>query len=285
MGKDRPFLVTGGGGQLGKALGRLLPNAIVLDRSALDVTRPDQVHEVFEAVRPGVVVNAAAYTRVDAAESEPELAERVNVRAVETLVDVTGKHGALLVQPSTDYVFAGDKPGKYTEEDPTGPLSVYGRTKLASEKAAASAPEHLIVRTSWVFGRGTNFVRSIVTAARTRRTLDVVCDQRGLPTYAFDLAKAINALVGKGARGLFHVAGGGEPVTWAELAAKAVGAAGLEAEVTPVTTEQYYAGKSGPVAPRPANSALDCAKAARIGVVLRSWESAVEEYVNEELAV
>jgi dTDP-4-dehydrorhamnose 3,5-epimerase len=283
VGNDRPVAVTGGKGQLGRAFSRLLPEAVILDRASLDITRHDKVHEVFENIRPGVIINAAAFTKVDAAEAEPELASRVNCDAVGYLAEVANALSALLVQISTDYVFPGDKQGSYTESDPTGPLSVYGKTKLRSEGAASAAGDHLIVRTSWVFGQGTNFISSILGAATKRAELSVVCDQTGLPTYAWDLAKAINVLVDLGARGLFHVAGGGDPASWAEVAATAITAAGLSTKVNPVTTRQYYAGKPGPIAPRPSNSVLDCSKAAAVGVSLRPWKQAVAAYVEKEL--
>ena len=253
----------------------------MLDRSSLDITDPAGIDRVLEEVRPRVVINAAAYTRVDAAEAEADLARRINVGAVSELARAANRLGALLVQFSTDYVFSGDKQGRYVEEDKPGPRSVYGQTKLESEDAARVASEHLIVRTSWVFGDGTNFVRAIVAAARKRPELSVVDDQRGLPTYAPDLAEAVDSLIAGGARGLFHVAGGGDPGSWAEVAEKAVGVAGLEARIRRVTTEQYYSGKPGPVAPRPANSALDCSKARELGINMRPWREAVEAYVKE----
>jgi dTDP-4-dehydrorhamnose reductase len=281
MGKHQPVLVTGGGGQVGKAFRKLYPEAVVLDRASLDITNPSGIEKALEEVRPGVLINAAAYTRVDAAEVEMHLARRINVDAVSLLARAATRCSALFVHFSTDYVFSGDKPGRYVEEDETGPRSVYGQTKLQSEQAARSAGEHLIVRTSWVFGEGTNFIRSILGAAHKHPELSVVDDQRGLPTYALDLAQAVDSLLAGGARGLFHVAGGGDPGTWAEVAEAAVGAAGLEVRIRRVTTEQYYSGKPGPVAPRPANSTLDCSKARRFGINMRPWREAVEAYVKE----
>lgn len=283
MGNDRPVAVTGGKGQLGRAFSRLLPDAVILDRASLDITSAEKVRGVLQTIRPRVVINAAAFTKVDAAEGEPDLARTVNADAVSYLAQAANELPALLVQLSTDYVFPGDKQGSYKESDPTGPLSVYGKTKLQSEEAAAAARNHLIIRTSWVFGEGTNFIRSILGAARKLPELSVVCDQKGLPTYAWDLAKAINVLVETGGRGLFHLAGGGDPGSWADVAATAIAAAGLSTRVNPVTTEQYYAGKPGPIAPRPANSALDCSKAAGVGVSLRPWKQAVASYVEREL--
>jgi dTDP-4-dehydrorhamnose reductase len=276
------LLVTGAGGQLGRALARLEPGAVLLDRSALDVLDPSAVAATIGRHRPAVVVHAAAWTRVDDAEADPEGAHRVNVGGTRSVAEAAAEVGALLVYVSTDYVFSGDRAEPYRERDPTGPRSVYGRTKLAGEAEAAAFGRHLVVRTSWVFGEGHNFVRSILRAAATRDELAVVDDQRGLPTYASDLAGGIRGLVDAGAEGLFHLAGGGEPGSWADLAEVALAAAGSPVHVRRVSTADYFAGRSTPVAPRPASSVLDCAKAAALGVALRPWQDAVAEYVPAE---
>ncbi|CAN5863560.1 N/A [soil metagenome] len=274
-------LVTGGGGQVGRAFACLLPDAVVLDRTELDIADTGRVQMVFDDVRPEVVYNAAAYTAVDRAEVEPEQARLINVDAVVNLANSARKHDALLVQFSSDYVFRGDA-GPYTELDRTVPVSVYGRTKLQGEVAArASGNRFLIIRTSWVFGDGHNFVRSIVGAAAKHNELTVVDDQRGRPTYAPDLAEGTAALVTAGCTGVFNLTGGGGSGTWADVAEAAIEAAGLPARVRRVTTAQYYSGKEGPVAPRPANSELDCSKAGKAGVNLRPWQAAVGEYVKE----
>jgi dTDP-4-dehydrorhamnose reductase len=274
-------LVTGGGGQLGRAFARLIPDAVVLDRDSLDIVEPRAVDRVFDEVRPEIVYNAAAYTAVDRAEAEPEKARLVNVDAVVNLAKAARRHQALLVQFSSDYVFRGNG-GPHTELDKTVPLSVYGRTKLQSELAArASGGPYLVIRTSWVFGDGHNFVKSIVGAAGKHDELTVVDDQRGRPTYAPDLAEGTAALVEAGCTGVYNLTGGGEPGTWADVAEAAIEAAGLRSRVRRVTTAQYYAGKQGPIAPRPSNSELDCSKARAAGVALRPWPEAVAEYVKE----
>jgi dTDP-4-dehydrorhamnose reductase len=274
-------LVTGGNGQVGRAFAALMPDAVVLDRSELDIVDTGQVQRVFDRVRPEVVYNAAAYTAVDKAEAEPERARLINVDAVVNLAAAAKMHDALLVQFSSDYVFRGDA-GPYTELARTFPLSVYGRSKLQSEIAArASGNRYLIIRTSWVYGDGHNFVKSIVGAAAKHDELTVVDDQRGRPTYAPDLAEGTAALVAAGCTGVYNLSGGGDAVTWAGFAEAAIEEAGLGARVRPVTTAQYYSGRQGPIAPRPANSELDCSKAAEAGVSLRPWRSAVAEYVKE----
>jgi dTDP-4-dehydrorhamnose reductase len=272
--------VTGSGGQLGRALATLVPEGVHLGKSDLDITDRAALHDAVLRHRPEVIINTAAYTKVDAAEADPEAAFAVNADAVSTLAEATSKSGSLLVQLSTDYVFRGDKQGAYLEDDETGPLSVYGKSKLEGEKAASAAERHLIVRSSWVFGEGHNFIRSILNAAASREELAVVDDQRGLPTHASDLAQGLLEVVKAGATGIYHLAGRGEPATWAELAELALEAAKLPPKVRRVTTAQYYAERPGPVAPRPANSVLDCSKAASLGVKLRPWPQAVLSYVK-----
>jgi dTDP-4-dehydrorhamnose reductase len=278
-------LVTGAGGQLGAALRALYPNGTFLTRSELDVTDDDAVVAAVEDHRPEVIVHTAAWTRVDEAESRSVEARAVNVGGTTAVVRAASKVDALVVYPSTDYVFAGDRLRPYEEEDDRSPLSVYGRTKALGEDAVADYPRHLIVRTSWVFGEGRNFVRAILDLAATRDTLEVVGDQIGRPTYAPDLAAGLLALVDQGVTGTFHLAGGGEPCSWAELADAAIASAVVVAAlpgkpvVTPVTTDQYSARLGGGVAPRPRYSVLDCTKAAELGVKLRPWREAVAEYV------
>lgn len=260
-----------------------MPSGTFLERADLDITDRTAVAETVVTSRASVVVNAAAYTKVDAAEADPEGARKVNVEGTKNLADACEGVGALFVYPSTDYVFDGRKRSPYLEDDPVGPLSVYGKTKLDGERAASFCRNHLIVRTSWIFGDGQNFIKAIVKAGRSSPVLDVVDDQWGLPTYAADLAVAILALIDKGVRGVFHLAGGGEPANWAGLAQTALRAAGLATEVRPVSTPEYYSGKSGPIGPRPAYSVLDCSKAASLGVSLRAWPKAVAQYVKEAL--
>jgi dTDP-4-dehydrorhamnose reductase len=280
VGFDKSLLVTGAGGQLGRALATLVPEGLHLGKSDLDITDRVAVLDKVLGHRPEVIINTAAYTRVDAAEADPEAAFAVNAAAVNNLAEATSKSGSLLVQLSTDYVFRGDKQGAYLEDDETGPLSIYGKSKLEGEKAASGAERHLILRSSWVFGEGHNFIRSILNAAASREELAVVDDQRGLPTYARDLAQGLLKLVNAGATGIYHLAGGGDPATWADLAELALEASRLPTKVRRITTAQYYAERPGPVAPRPANSVLDCSKAASLGVRLRRWPEAVLSYVK-----
>lgn len=276
--------MTGSGGQLGRALGPLVPGAILLGRQSLDVTDRSAVGAAVGRHRPAVVVHAAAYTRVDEAERDPEGAAAVNVDGTRNVAEAAEASGAMVVYPSTDYVFSGEKGGAYREDDEPAPLCVYGATKLEGERVVESLERHLIVRTSWVFGDGRNFVRTVLAAAGRAGEVTVVGDQWGLPTNAADLALGILGLLERKAAGRYHLAGGGDPATWADVAEAALAAAGVRAVVRRVSTAQYRAGRQGPLAARPANSVLDCSKAGSLGVSLRPWREALAEYV-QELAV
>lgn len=236
--------------------------------------------EAITTHAPEVVVHAAAWTRVDAAESDPEAVRAVNVEGTRAVADAVGKIGALMVYLSTDYVFSGEQSAPYREDDETRPGSVYGQTKLQGEAAVGVLGHHLIVRTSWVFGEGVNFVRSILGAAPAGEELSVVADQRGRPTYAADLARGLLRLIEARARGTYHLAGGGAAATWADLAEAALAGAGFSTRVRRISTAEYTAGLPGLVAARPANSVLDCSKAASLGISLRPWRKAVAKYVR-----
>lgn len=281
MGIRPDILVTGGSGQLGSAFKRLLPKAFFPTREQLDLSRPESMRKALSQWSPGVVINAAAYTQVDMAEREPDLAFAINGESVGVLAKWAKDLGVTFVTMSTDYVFDGTSPKPYVEADLPNPLSVYGKSKLAGElKALEMCPESLIVRSSWVFGDGSNFIRTILGLARTKSALQIVDDQRGLLTYAPDLAKGILELLEQHAKGVVHLAGGGEPASWAALAREALSAAGSKSEVAGVSTEEYQSGKAGPFAKRPSNSVLDCSKAKALGVHLRPWGEAVKEYVK-----
>lgn len=292
MGGHPRLVVTGAGGQLGRALAALLgpegaafPEVTFLDPPGFDLAAGEAVHRQILDLAPAVILHGGAYTAVDAAEADPDMAFAVNAGGTEQIARAAAELGALLVYVSTDYVFSGDGTAPYPEEAPTAPLSVYGASKLAGEEAAAGAPRRLVVRTSWVFGEGKNFVRAILGAAAAKpgRELTVVDDQVGRPTYAPDLAAGLLALASgfeDAAAGTYHLQGGGEPGSWADVAEVAIAAAGLDATVRRVTTAAYNLGRPGPIATRPAYSVLDCTKAANHGVVLRPWREAVTEYAK-----
>jgi dTDP-4-dehydrorhamnose reductase len=272
-------LITGARGQLGRALvdlGRGQGWQLwAYDLPEFDLTDVGAVQEAVRTAQPEVIFNAAAFTAVDRAEEEPEAAFAVNARAVATLASVADEVGALLVHLSTDYVFDGQNSRPYREDDPPNPLSVYGRSKLEGEKAAARASKHLIVRTSWLFGRGWNFVEAIrKQLLGGARELRVVADQFGRPTYAEDLAEALVRLVNAGAYGLFHVANTGE-TSWAGFAREIAAQLGFSVPVVDISTED-----AGRPAPRPRYSVLDTAKFDALCGPLPPWQEALARYLR-----
>jgi dTDP-4-dehydrorhamnose reductase len=258
--------VTGAGGQVGLALREHLPGARFLGHAELDVTDRAAVAEAARGA--DVVVHTAALTDVDGCEREPERAQAVNADGAANVAAA----GVRVIHLSTDYVFSGFAPGEYREDDPTGPLGAYGRSKLAGERAVLARPGNLVVRTSWVFGEGRNFIRSILAAERAGKELRVVADQRGRPTWAGDLARAIAYLAGREDSGIVHVAGDGEPCTWADLAEVVVGH-----PVKRITSEEH-----GAPAPRPRNSVLSLERARSLGVPLADWRDSVMRYLDGE---
>ncbi len=279
------LLVTGCHGQLGRALldeaaTRELP-ADGCDVDTVDITGSESVRALLTALRPTVVINCAAMTDVDGCETEPDRADEVNGQAVGHLADAAGSIDALLVQISTDYVFSGPSDRPWREEDPPTPESAYGRSKLLGEELARRAPEHLIVRTAWLFGHGGgNFVEAILRQLEGgARELRVVADQRGCPTYAPDLASAILDLVIGGARGTVHAVNEGA-TTWHGFASAIVELMKSPAAVRPVTTREF---------PRPARrpefSVLDTTLLrSLIGRELPNWRDALERYLEARCA-
>jgi len=255
-------LLTGRNGQVGGELARLLPTAelIATGRAELDLADEDAIRRAVREAKPQLIVNAAAYTAVDKAEAEPDLAMRINGIAPGVLAEEAKRLGALLVHYSTDYVFDGAKSTAYVEDDAPNPLSVYGRGKLAGERAVqASGCRHLILRTSWVYGpRGKNFFLTIAAKARAGERLRVVDDQRGVPTTSAFLAEKTLALIARDASGLLHLVPAGE-TTWYGFAREIVQLTGSRSEVQPIKTGEFPA-----AARRPANSVLDNRRAAAI---------------------
>ncbi len=268
--------MTGAGGQLGAELLRVLgSSADGLSRADLDVT---DAGAVSSAVRDyDVVVNAAAWTDVDGAEADEPAAFAVNAGAVAHLAAACARSGSTLIHVSTDYVFAGDGSRPYREDDPTGPRSAYGRSKVAGEEAVltvlSSGATAYVVRTAWVYGEtGGNFVKTMVRLERERDTLDVVDDQRGSPTWARDLATGLVALGDSGAEpGLYHCTNAGK-TTWCDLARAVFAELGADPDrVRPTTTERFPR-----PAPRPAYSVLSTRKWAAAGLPpLRDWREAL----------
>jgi dTDP-4-dehydrorhamnose 3,5-epimerase len=275
-------VVLGANGQLGRALRRARPDAVALTRAELDVTDPAAVRAY--PWRPGdAVVNAAAWTAVDAAEDPANLAavRAANVDAVGSLARVADEHGLTLVHISSEYVFDGSHAGPIPEDLEPSPLSVYGRSKADGDRLAAAVERHYLLRTTWVYGDGANFVRTMSSLARRGVRPSVVDDQVGRPTAADDLAAGIAHLLDTTAPfGTYNLTGGGDPASWADVAALVYSASGRDAgDVQRVTTEEYFAGRSG-IAQRPPNSVLDLAKVTATGFVPRDWRDAVTAYLS-----
>jgi dTDP-4-dehydrorhamnose reductase len=282
------LLVTGCNGQLGWELARALAplgEVTATNRATLDLSRPETIAPAIRTLKPDVILNAAAYTAVDQAESEPVLAAAINTTAPAILAEEAKRSGALLVHYSTDYVFDGTKASPYTEEDATNPLSVYGKTKLDGERAIqASGCEHLILRTSWVYGpRGKNFLLTMLRLAHDKPVLRVVDDQIGAPTAVQTLAAATASILQcrqPGQSGLFHLTASGH-TSWHGFAKLIVSLAGPPyPEVAAIPTSAYPT-----AAKRPLNSRLDCTKvAAQFGLQLPDWERVVREVMAQVLA-
>jgi dTDP-4-dehydrorhamnose reductase len=286
------ILLLGRDGQVGWELQRTLQplgELVTVERDTCDLTQPAQVRETVRSAKPDLIVNAAAYTAVDKAESEPALAHSINAEAPALLAEEARRLGAALIHYSTDYVFDGAKREPYVEGDPVGPLSVYGRSKLQAEQAiAASGASNLVLRTSWVYAaRGQNFVRTMLRLARNRETLQVVDDQIGAPTWARTLAEATALIVARCAGdragiaaelarrgGLYHLTASGS-TSWHGLAREIFALVpdpgrrlrSLDA----IPTAAYPT-----AARRPANSRLSCARLEQCwSLRMPDWQSAL----------
>lgn len=279
---ERPMkiMVTGAGGQLGQELVRLPREDVEwigLDRSRLDVADEEQCRAAVAAIRPDAIIHTAAYTAVDKAESEPDEAHRVNALGTRYVAEAAEAVGAKLVCVSTDYVFDGQGTEPYKEEDAANPRTVYGRTKLEGERLALEACSRtFIARTSWVYGAyGANFVRTMLQLASQHSVLRVVDDQRGSPTYTYDLACFLTELAGTERYGVYHASNGGE-CTWYEFAKAIFEISGIDVRLIPCTTEEFPR-----PAPRPAYSVLGQRALLRNGFKeLRHWRAALEDFLK-----
>jgi dTDP-4-dehydrorhamnose reductase len=282
------ILVTGAEGQLGKELCRhLAGDALPVDIGELDLSQTEAIGRFVQARRPAAVINCAAYTQVDRAETEADLCRRVNAVAVERLAAVCSELACPLVQISTDYVFGGAGLGRpWREGDPPDPTSVYAQTKYEGERAAAGASQHFIVRTCGLFARPSdptakNFVRTMLRLGETGRPVRVVDDQRCTPSYVPHVARAILFLLGWPNRpaatgGVYHITNAGE-TTWHEMAAAVFARAGQRVPLEAITTAEYNA-----LAARPAYSVLDTTKYHRLGgPAMPDWREALDEYFHE----
>jgi dTDP-4-dehydrorhamnose reductase len=277
------ILITGAGGMLGLDVQRAAEDAghetVALTRAQLDITDPVAVSDTVHRAGPDAVINCAAWTDVDGAESRLEDATAVNGAGAGNVAAAAASAGAWLVHVSTDYVFNGTKPAPYVESDAVDPVSAYGRSKLDGERSvAAAAPEgHTIVRTAWLFGAGGRcFPKTILRAAAQRPELTVVADQIGCPTFTGHLAPALVAVAAQRAHGVLHVAGGGQ-CSWYEFASAIVNAGGIDCPIRPVSTDEYPM-----VAQRPANSVLVSERGAP---VLPDWRAGLAKFMSETAEV
>ena len=285
------ILLTGANGQVGWELQRTLAclgEVRAVDREQLDLVDSEAIRKAVRDWRPDIVVNPAAHTAVDKAESEPDLAEALNATAPGVFAEETAKLGAVLVHYSTDYIFDGTKASPYVEDDTVNPQNVYGRTKWAGEEAVrANNPKHLILRTSWVYGRrGANFLLTMQRLMRERPELKIVADQIGAPTWARMIAEATAQILAQTVTplatcqsplaetwGTYHLTNGGE-TSWHGFAQAIADLSGIEpaAKLLPIPSSDYPT-----PAKRPANSRLSNAKlAATFGVALPDWRQALE---------
>lgn len=281
------LLIIGAKGQLGWELGKRGDrqgfDADSVDLPDFNITDQAQVVKQIEKSKPNMVINASAYTAVDRAESESELAFAVNERGPSYLADACGAHGIPMVHVSTDYVFSGAKEAPYLENDPVSPMGVYGQSKAAGEEAVRNRlKSHIIIRTAWLYGiNGQNFVKTMLRLGKERKTIRVVADQYGCPTYAADLADAILAIAGqvgnglKGNWGTYHYCGRGS-TTWHGFAeaifemAKPLISMKIQ-NVEPISTDAYPTS-----AKRPVNSVLDCSRIQiEFGVRNRPWKESL----------
>ncbi len=282
------ILVTGANGQLGWELAQaavLFPKFefVFVDRNAMDLSKPNELKGIVELFAPDAIINTAAYTAVDKAESERELAHTINAEAVVELARITKQKNIPFITYSTDYVFSGNATSPYLPDTKREPVNFYGTTKAQGEQMAlAENPNTIIIRTSWVFSsHGNNFVKTMMRLMKDRDSLNIVGDQKGRPTYAKDLAIAtihlletINA--GKDIKGIYHYANTGE-TTWYEFAAKIKSLAGLTCDLTAITSDQFPTS-----AKRPFYSVLDTQKIEQdLGISIPHWETALQQCIDK----
>jgi len=284
-------MVTGANGQLGKCLQDVLAGSghevIAVGHKELDITNRSAVDRFVDVKKPDIIINAAAYTAVDRAEEEAELAFKVNAHAVKNLADASNAAGAILIHVSTDYVFDGLSRTPYKETDSVNPMGAYGESKLAGEREAGRAQRHIIVRTAWVFSEyGNNFLKTMVKLGRERECLSIVDDQIGTPTYAGDLASALVSLgLGQPANGVYHYSGG-DSCSWYEFASAIFSTCAeisnkyAEPAISAIPSSQYPTS-----ARRPEYSVLDGSfLASRAGIMAGNWRACLKDVCAKVLA-
>ncbi len=281
---EAEVFITGANGQLGRALKAKYPGAQSADIKELDITNKASVAN-YDWSKIKVILNAAAYTDVDGAETaEGRVAAwNVNATAVSYLVEAAAKYDIKLVHVSTDYVFDGTK-DSHTEDEPFSPLGVYAQSKAAGDIAVSLAPKHYVLRSSWVVGDGPNFVRTMLGLGAKGIAPTVVGDQIGRLTFTTELVKAIDHLLTTNAAyGTYNASNGGEPASWADITRAIFQEAGYDLQVTDTTTEEYFKGKDG-IAPRPLKSTLALDKLEATGFQSTDWHEDLANYIAKEKA-
>ncbi len=281
MEKDYRILITGGKGMLGKAILKLFNkenlNFKILDLPEFDITKKEMVEKEIKNYNPTHILNFSAYTNVDRAEIEKEIAFEVNEKGVENIVFFLKEYNFKIIHISTDYVFSGEKEGEWEEDDLPAPINVYGLSKFYGEKKLYNLKDYLIIRTSWLFGPGgENFVKKISEKLKNGENLKVVKDQRGCPTYTKVLAEGILFLIKKEAKGIYHFC---QPpsTTWYEFAVKIKEFLNLKNKIEPVLSEEYKT-----LAKRPKNSVLSIKKIIKkFNYNIPNWEESLKEYLKE----
>jgi len=279
------ILITGSNGMLAKAIREKFKNEelICTDVNELDITNKGQVVEFVKEHKPQYIINCAAYTAVDKAEEDEELAEKINADGPRNLAIAAKEINSTLIHISTDYVFSGelDVQEVYKEEDITNPVTAYGRTKLHGEQAIIeNMNKYYIFRTAWLYGDGNNFVRTMMKLGKEKEEVNVVADQHGSPTYTEDLTSIISQAIDKNIPyGVYHTTNIGY-TTWFDFTKKIYEIAGIDCKVNPVTSEEFVR-----PAKRPNNSKLSKDKILKEGIKIPSWEEAVERFIKKERIV
>jgi len=281
--KYNQIVIIGSNGQLGKALKLNYPTAIAVDKDELDITDQNAVDN-FDWSGKKILLNAAAYTNVDGAETSEGrlLAWQINASAVANLAKASIKHNLLLVHISSDYVFNGTRLN-HDENELFSPLGVYGQSKAAGDIAISLVPKHYLIRTSWVIGDGKNFVRTMIELAKRGINPSVVSDQIGRPTFTDELVRGIDFLIKNQCEyGTYNLSNCGNPVSWSDFTRKIYELKKFNNNVTDITTEEYFKGKEL-VSARPLQSSLDCKKINSLGFKSIDWQIGLENYLKKEL--
>jgi dTDP-4-dehydrorhamnose reductase len=275
------IIITGAGGQLGKALVKLFSSCdykvFSFTKRELDITSKEQIKEVFNKISPDIIINCAAFTKVDLCETDVEKAYLINGLAPFYLGTEANKHQAKLIHISTDYVFSGNQTSPYKETDQPNPQTIYGKSKLLGEELLLKNCNNLlIVRTSWLYGNdANNFVHTMMKLSEKLNSIKVVHDQFGSPTYTRDVALAIQSLM-KDKTGIYHVTNSGK-CSWYEFAKEIMRLIHSKTEILPISSQDYQFNT-----PRPSYSVLDNHKLEKEGIRLRDWKSALSTFFREE---